>query len=697
MKYKNCVCDGNVFVRMWTTAQEDEDVLKGNQNSSGCIFSLDSVFHHPLRSITSGEWREPTKPLELEESNTTLTISETMCVELEGTEAARGASDPSQKNPAIDETLQAVSDQPVQEVQTTYDHTKEDPPLIANSGGDGGVEITKSLHDHIQNAPASSSSIHAIKIDHKPTGKRGAYATSKKTHDTLDSEYGRPYEPSHSDASSSIAHQSCDSDEGPSFSSRGSTLASKETPKSARQLSRPLPLRLSLPTACKNFIVRESAMEWLNSLIIHKTTDQKGKELDVQVPSVGVLYGPGGIGKTQIALHFAHSVGPQLANVFWVNSMSHQSILQSFHDFAIALRLVNGRQEHDHKRSAALCLNWLAKSEGQWLCIFDNVDESAAIIEPYIPRSNRGLVIITTRDPRLEFPKPIAPVYYQVPTLSHQEAEEFLSQSLDSKPIDQDSGTVDELIKALDGLPLAITQAAALMTITPLDVSQFLSEYRSYSKPKRRYSHATTIVWGINQLSADAKQVLAILAYTDPDDTKISLLQDTFQRSIAPYGSESVDDRCLAAIEQLKSWSLCLYDRDRVRTHRIVRTEIRHISTLETERCTLKALTSALGAQWPSHRKFRNVLHGFWPDFDDLLGQCRSVADFLNNLDLDNTSLQKSYRNHLSEAIDESFPRTVLQCLWYVIYPNIGSKVRDLTFVGMTRESAEISATTLES
>jgi hypothetical protein len=230
MKYKNCVCDGNVVVRMWTTAQEDEDVLKGNQNSSGCIFSLDSVFHHPLRSITSGEWRETTKPLELEEINTTLTISETMCVELEGTEAARGASDPSQKNLAIDETLQAVSDQPVQEVQTTYDHTKEDPPLVANRGGGSGVEITKSLREHIQNGPANSSSVHAIKIDHKPTGKRGAYATSKKTHDTLDSEYGPPYEPSHSDASSSIAHQSCDSDEGPSSSSRGSTLASNETP-----------------------------------------------------------------------------------------------------------------------------------------------------------------------------------------------------------------------------------------------------------------------------------------------------------------------------------------------------------------------------------------------------------------------------------------------------------------------------------
>jgi hypothetical protein len=138
-----------------------------------------------------------------------------------------------------------------------------------------------------------------------------------------------------------------------------------------------------------------------------------------------VLHGLSGMGKTQIALNFARSAKSRFDAVFWLRADVEQSILQSFHDSAIALRLVNGRRDYSHIQSAALCMRWLVESETRWLLIFDDV-ENAETITPYIPHSKNGATIITTRNSGLKFPGAISPVFHRVQPLSVSDSQSFL-------------------------------------------------------------------------------------------------------------------------------------------------------------------------------------------------------------------------------------------------------------------------------
>jgi hypothetical protein len=74
---------------------------------------------------------------------------------------------------------------------------------------------------------------------------------------------------------------------------------------------------------------------------------------------------------------------------------------------------------------------------------------------------------------------------------------------------------------------------------------------------------------------------------------------------------------------------------------------MRKLISQDEERYGLSAVTSVLGAQWPSDWKFRNVLHGSWAEFDYVINQCRGVVDHLTSW--------VCVLDALDEVVDESF------------------------------------------
>jgi hypothetical protein len=75
------------------------------------------------------------------------------------------------------------------------------------------------------------------------------------------------------------------------------------------------------------------------------------------------LYGTGGIGKTQTALHFAHE---QVANgveaVLWLNCETGLSIAQSFYEVADMLHLDGLSEDVNTSQNRFLVLKWLRKT-----------------------------------------------------------------------------------------------------------------------------------------------------------------------------------------------------------------------------------------------------------------------------------------------------------------------------------------------
>lgn len=112
------------------------------------------------------------------------------------------------------------------------------------------------------------------------------------------------------------------------------------------------------------------------------------------------LHGPGGIGKSQIALAFAHRFHDHFSSIFWIPSQTRTAVEHEFLEIARTLRLPTFEEGSAHEIAYSV-LEWFESSRNTgWLLIFDDVDLSAApdVIE-LIPSTTcvHGHVIITSR------------------------------------------------------------------------------------------------------------------------------------------------------------------------------------------------------------------------------------------------------------------------------------------------------------
>jgi len=173
------------------------------------------------------------------------------------------------------------------------------------------------------------------------------------------------------------------------------------------------------PNVRKNpdFVGREYLLENLEREI------EKGKDMGLNII---VLYGTGGMGKTQLALEYVYRHHKDYSSAFWVNTASVQTTILGFtqimkqliqrhgqlsEDYAHIGRLLGmaGKldstggfaviSESDGQRVVDAVKQWLAMpGNTNWLLVFDNLDDLDAVdIEEYLPLCNNGTVIITSR------------------------------------------------------------------------------------------------------------------------------------------------------------------------------------------------------------------------------------------------------------------------------------------------------------
>ncbi|KAH8757093.1 hypothetical protein BGZ57DRAFT_645583 [Hyaloscypha finlandica] len=98
-----------------------------------------------------------------------------------------------------------------------------------------------------------------------------------------------------------------------------------------------------------------------------------------------------------------------------------------------------------------------------------NLDRSAINIRQFLPQSNQGSVIITTRSSRVSQGRRV----YVQKLLDVKEGLEILSNTSGRKDI------AEELIKELDGLPLALSTAGAYLEHVSMTLSDYLRLYKA--------------------------------------------------------------------------------------------------------------------------------------------------------------------------------------------------------------------------
>ncbi|KAL2672302.1 hypothetical protein Neosp_013005 [[Neocosmospora] mangrovei] len=195
------------------------------------------------------------------------------------------------------------------------------------------------------------------------------------------------------------------------------------------------------------------------------------------------LTGLGGIGKTQIAMQIAFWVKQHKPDysVFWLPALSNASIDQACAEF-MAGHHTQQEKPTSPRESFAQYLS--SPGVGKWLLIVDNADDMDLLFPPgavaqhvdnWLPRSDQGRILFTTRSSKLAFRVRSDPQYViKLSEMGPGEAMDFLRKSLYRQDSLQDDKTVVELLDNLDYLPLAIKQATAYMNENDLTIAEYL-------------------------------------------------------------------------------------------------------------------------------------------------------------------------------------------------------------------------------
>jgi nucleoside phosphorylase len=161
------------------------------------------------------------------------------------------------------------------------------------------------------------------------------------------------------------------------------------------------------------FADRSRDTQALRQVLLPQEKDQRGRRLLV-------VYGLGGMGKTQLAANFAQQHQYSFSSVLWLDGSSESSLKQSFAAFASRIpagqipepsRLYATSQGRDIDTVVGDVLDWLSiVNNSDWLMVVDNVDRDdrrceedpeAYAVEKYFPGADHGSVLITTRLPHL--------------------------------------------------------------------------------------------------------------------------------------------------------------------------------------------------------------------------------------------------------------------------------------------------------
>ena len=248
------------------------------------------------------------------------------------------------------------------------------------------------------------------------------------------------------------------------------------------------------------------------------------------------LTGPGGSGKTRLALQAAATLVPEYkAGVFWVGLASLRDPALVTETISQTLGAKDGLADHVGERDMLLLLDNL-----------EQVIEAAPEVSALLASCPNLTLLVTSR----ELLRVQGEVEYPVPPLAEAEAVSLFCERAQTEASEE----IAELCRRLDNLPLAVELAAArTRALSPTQILQRLSQRLDLLKggrdaDPRQLTLRATIEWSYDLLSDEEQRLLRRLSVfaggctletaEEVCEADLDTLQSLVEKSLLRYSDE---------------------------------------------------------------------------------------------------------------------------------------------------------------
>jgi tetratricopeptide (TPR) repeat protein len=184
--------------------------------------------------------------------------------------------------------------------------------------------------------------------------------------------------------------------------------------------------------------------------------------------------------------------------VLWIPAISRETFEIAYREIGSMLRIPGITDDNvDVKQLVKNSLN--SGGFGDWLMVIDNADDPGVLLDStnddpragrlydYLPRSDRGSILFTTRSRKVAERLTQSSVL-ELKDMSKAEAKQLMARRISDKALLDEEDAVSELLELLTYLPLAIVQAAAFINSNQLSMSDYVSLFNHADTTKELFS-----------------------------------------------------------------------------------------------------------------------------------------------------------------------------------------------------------------
>jgi TIR domain/NB-ARC domain len=282
---------------------------------------------------------------------------------------------------------------------------------------------------------------------------------------------------------------------------------------------------VGVPPRISSFTGREDQLSRLDEILIHN----KPAVVTQAIQRVAVQ-GMGGVGKTSLAVEYAHRYRSLYAGVCWCPAETREGLFAALQSLGAALGY-DAPDATNQEDTAKAVLHRLAEQRANWLLVYDNVASPNEIIQ-FLPSAGARVLITSRFLDWTGLADEIA-----LDALSPEEAVSFLQ----SRAGRQDAAGARILAEALGYLPLALDHATAYCKRAQVSFGEYANKAATLMASAPRdvlYPRSVAATFDLALGEAEtrcpaAEEVMAFLGYCAPTRVPIYFLRALTNREEA--------------------------------------------------------------------------------------------------------------------------------------------------------------------